>query len=66
MFRTQFLRKNISFLVPLVIAKLIADYFDNRQYEANRTFLLKMRQFICAPNQRSVNRDAVPEFKAVS
>jgi hypothetical protein len=51
-FNLQFLCKN---LIPVSI------YFDIGQYgaRANRTFLLIMRQFICAPNLRSVNRDAV-------
>jgi hypothetical protein len=43
---------------PLVPAKLIGDYFDNKRYGANKTILLTTRQFICAPNHGSVKRDA--------
>jgi hypothetical protein len=35
----QFFVKKISFSVSALIAKIIGDYFDNRQYGANRTFL---------------------------
>jgi hypothetical protein len=34
----------------LVLAKLIGDYFDNRQYSEQNL------QYICAPNHRCVNR----------
>ncbi len=44
--------------VPLVTAKLIIDYFDNKRYRANKTFLYITCQFICAPNHWSVKRDA--------
>jgi hypothetical protein len=43
----------------LVAAKLKGDYFDNRQYGVNRTFLLITRHFICASIHRCVKRDAV-------
>ncbi len=34
------------------------DYFDNKQFGSNKIFLLKTRQFVCAPNLRSVKSDA--------
>jgi hypothetical protein len=45
------------------MAKLFGDYFDPWQNAANRTFLLIMRQFIGAPNHRSMNRDGVQTWK---
>ncbi len=42
---------------PLVIAKLLGDYFNIWGYGPNKTFLLITHQFICAPNLRSVKRD---------
>jgi hypothetical protein len=57
---------------PFVPSKFIGDYFGNKRYGANKTLLLTTRQFICAPNHRSVKRDAaqtskkIREFKNVS
>ncbi len=45
--------KNV-FPFPLSPAKLISDYFDNKRCGSNKTFLLITRQFICAPNLRSM------------
>jgi hypothetical protein len=47
------------FPFPLVTAKLLGDYFDDRQYGANKAFFLIKRQFFCAQNHQSVKRDAV-------
>ncbi len=46
----------ISF--PLVTAKWIGDLFGKKRCGSNKTLLLITRQFICAPNVRSVKRDA--------
>ncbi len=45
------------FPVPLVTAKLLVEYFDNRRYRLNKTFLLNML-IICAPNHWNVKRDS--------
>jgi hypothetical protein len=51
---------------------IIGDYFDNRQYGANKTFLLIKRQFICAPNHFGARKEMqsepekIREFKTVS
>ncbi len=42
------------FRFPLVIAKLLGDYFDTRGYSANRTFELMTLQLVRAPNVQSV------------
>ncbi len=48
----------ILFPFPLVTAKWIGNYFDNKRCGSNKTCLLITRQFIGAPNLRSVKRDA--------
>jgi hypothetical protein len=50
------IEKRIPF--PLCPAIWIGDQFDNKRYGANKTFYLVTRHFICAPNLRSVKRDA--------
>ncbi len=57
------IRKSIVLPFPLVTAKLIDNYFDNRKYGANMNFLLLTRHFICASNHMSVKRDAVQTRK---
>jgi hypothetical protein len=51
--KMPFAIKNL-FPFPLSPAKLISDYFDKKQGGSNKTFLLIMHQFICAPNLWSV------------
>ena len=50
--------QNVLFPFPLVTAKWIGDLFDKKRCESNKIFPLTTRQFICAPNVRSVKRDA--------
>jgi hypothetical protein len=57
-----FLRKTfLSF--PAWNAKLISNYFDNKQCGSNKIFLLIACQIICAPNLWSVKRDAAQKRK---
>jgi hypothetical protein len=59
-----------AFPFPLVTAKLVDDYFDNRQYGANKACLKcqsilltesSERKQRCAPNQKKIR-----EFKTFS
>ncbi len=45
------------------LTKWRGDLFDKKRCGANKTFLLMTRQFICAPNVRSVKRCAVQTRK---
>jgi hypothetical protein len=55
-FEHALFEKNSYFLFHLypVTAKVISVNFDKKQCGSNKIFLLIMRQFICAPNLRSV------------
>ncbi len=51
------IEKRIS--VSVLSSKLNRDLFDKKRCDANKAFLITMRQFSCALNVRSVKRDAV-------
>ncbi len=55
--------QNVLFHFPLVTAKCIGDLFDKKRCRSNKIVLLITRQFICAPNVRSVKRDAAQTRK---
>ncbi len=49
-------KKRISF--SALSSKMNRRLFDKKRCGSNKTFLLTTRQFICAPNVRSIKRDA--------
>ncbi len=50
--------EKLLFPFPLVTAKLISDYFDNKRCSSNKILILITRQFICTPDLRTMKSDA--------